>query len=437
MSEPNETFPFREEDGSGIDFDAIFGSGGTVPAAPPIPAVPQSTAVSETQAPEKPANAPDLPNTAEPDLFTVFSGASADPPGAAQAEEKPAASTQVSLFDKPPVFSYGGAKENIEDTAMTFEELRIKKAEDFPELEDGKKVSWTVKYGDITKAIPAPKDTTIAKIKEEIEKSKAFLDALKKGKVKDPVCLVTPKVTAGSKGIATYKGVYPTVEAARRSDKPICLIPARDGRIYEMRKTELGECIVPKSKVVDFAEIRAGFMPALPRIPRTLMGQLIAFFRSFMDDDGEREALAFIYWDRQEQRFTAYIPKQTTSKAHIGFALEDDAFPEERYLHYADIHSHNSMAARFSIVDDADEKATRLYIVVGHLDRLYPEIAVRFSCGGTYLEVPPESVIEGLDKSFPPEWRERVSAEKYADAPETCHATALEALEVTSPCDFL
>ena len=101
MSEPNETFPFREEDGSGIDFDAIFGSGGAATTAP-SPTAPQDTAVSETQAPEKPASAP----AEEQDLFTVFSDASADPPGAAQAEERPAAPTQVSLFDKPPVFSY-------------------------------------------------------------------------------------------------------------------------------------------------------------------------------------------------------------------------------------------------------------------------------------------------------------------------------------------
>ena len=166
----------------------------------------------------------------------------------------------MSLFDKPPVFSYGGHKDKIEDASLTFEELRIKKADDFPELEDGKTVSWKVKYGDVTKYIDKPKEKTIASIKEEIEKSKQFLDALKKGKVKEPDCLVTPSVTAKSKGtLPDYKGVFPTVEAARASDKLICLLPAEDGRIYEMRKTEMGEFIAPKNKVVDFASIR--FMP--------------------------------------------------------------------------------------------------------------------------------------------------------------------------------
>ena len=82
---------------------------------------------------------------------------------------------------------------------------------------------------DISKSVSSPKEKTVAAVRKEIETSKTFLDSLRKGKVKDPVCLVIPSVTAKSKGIACYKGVFPTLEAARASDKAICLIPARDG----------------------------------------------------------------------------------------------------------------------------------------------------------------------------------------------------------------
>ena len=66
------------------------------------------------------------------------------------------AEAPVSVFDKPPVFSYGGAKENIADASMTFEELRIQKADDFPELEEGKSVTWRVRFGATTKSISDP-----------------------------------------------------------------------------------------------------------------------------------------------------------------------------------------------------------------------------------------------------------------------------------------
>ena len=426
MSEPDDIFGFKEVEDDGLDIEAIFGGrdAGISTPLPPLE-VPQPAETGKTLAPSETTNAAsNAPSSegsakkpsekepdAEPDLFAAFSetGTAAAPaPKPEQAAAKPEAEQQTSLFDKPAVFKYGSAKDPIKDASMTFEELRIQKSDDFPELSEGKKVSWIVKYGDITKNVADPQNTTIAKIKEEIEKSKSFLDALKKGKLKDPECYVSPQVRAGSKGIAAYKGVYPTVDAARKSGKIINLIPSSDGKIYELRKTELGEFVAPTTRIADFNEVRAGFIPALPLIPREVMGQLISFFRSFMDQRGEFEALAFIYWDRCEEKFVLHIPKQSASKAYIGYRMEEDALPEDRYLHYADIHSHNSMAAKFSAVDDADERATRLYLVVGRLDRFYPEITARVSCGGTFLEIDPSEVIEGIGEDFPVEWLDRV-----------------------------
>ena len=427
MSDLNTVFGLPQEDEQEPDYNAIFGGGAA--DDPPIPAEepdlaehavatnemePTRKTEKETSPDREAAPTAKKANQStkreakeveeEPDLFSAFNTQEDTPPAA------PAAG-QVSLFDKPAVFSYGGAKEPIEDASMTFEELRIQKCEDFPELESGKSVSWRVKYGTVTKSVADPKADTVAKLKEEIERSKAFLDGLKKAKTdkdRNPDCLVSPVVIAKSKGIAAYAGVFPSVEAARASDKVICILPANDGKIYEMRKSELGEFIAPKHKVVDFAEVRAGFTPALPLIPRELMGQIIAFFRSFMNEGMEYEAMVFLYWDRQEEEFVVYVPKQSASKASIHADLADNTLPEDRYLHYADIHSHNSMAAKFSVIDDADEKATRLYIVVGRLDRFYPDVTARVSCGGTYIQIDPHLVMEGVGEEFPAEWLDQV-----------------------------
>ena len=227
------------------------------------------------------------------------------------------------------------------------------KAEDFPELGEGKKVSWTVEYGKTVKPITDPKGTTIASVKSEIETSKAFLDNLKKAKNKNPDCLVKPKVTAQSKGIAAYKGVFSSLEEARASGKAICTIPGGDGRVYELRKSELGEFIAPKENVIDLPTVVTGFTPALPLVPMALLAQIISFFRCCMSGPEEFEALAHIFWDRQEEKFVAHIPKQRVTKAHIDADLSQDGLPEDRYLHYIDIHSHNSM----TYVHDLDSKA--------------------------------------------------------------------------------
>jgi len=365
-----------------------------------------------------PAPAPAAAPAAQPPLDI-------DPLAAAMAEQEAKTEQKAakSLFEKAPVFLYGSAREDIADPGMTFEELRIAKSEDFPELAEGKKVSWTVEYGKTVKPIADPKGTTIASVKKEIELSKAFLDNLKKAKNKNPDCLVKPRVTAQSKGIAAYKGVFASLEEARASDKAICTIPGADGRVYELRKNELGEFIAPKDCVIDLESVRAGFTPALPLVPMELLAQIISFFRCCMTGPEEFEALAHILWDKQEQEFVVRVPEQTVTKAHIDAKLNRDDLPEERYLHYIDIHSHNSMEAKFSPVDDEDERATRIYIVVGRLDKFFPDITVRMSCGGTYLTLPPGCVLESFGAAFPAEWRTQVKLLRRS-APPVLHPLA-------------
>lgn len=406
MNDPERTSAFTDEDGE-FDIDAIFGNNSST-GSPPLSKDGEQSSEDDA-ASEEATSAPESttkPDT-EHDLFSAFFD---DTKSTGTAVEVSKSSNAVSLFDKPPVFAYGSAKDPIADSSMTFEELRITKADDFPELSDGKKVSWSVEYGKVSKPISDPKGTTIASIKEEIEKSKTFLDGLKKAKEKDrnPDCFVRPRVTAQSKGIAAYKGIFGSVEDAKASDKTICLIPAQDGKVYELRKTEMGSFIAPKSKVIEFEKVRAGFIPALPLIPRSLIEKIISFFRSFMANNIEYEALVHIYWDKEQEEYRVIVPKQRVSKSDIYADLRESILPPERYIHYADVHSHNSMAARFSVTDDRDETATRLYFVIGKLDRFYPGISARFSCGGTYQEIDPALVLESIEEEFPTEWLDNV-----------------------------
>ena len=199
-----------------FDVDKIFGSGSDEPAPPPpaptlaeeVKSQPEpeqvqtetaesqpepeqvQTETAESQPePEQtlPAKTQEAPAEEEKqplELLSAFTNAESDPiPEAAPVKSiAPRPQTQLSLFDKPPVFQYGGAREQITDADMTFESLRIQKADDFPELEDASAVTWQVRYGDVTKTVPTPKTDTIAAMKAEIEKSKAFLDSLKKAR---------------------------------------------------------------------------------------------------------------------------------------------------------------------------------------------------------------------------------------------------------------
>ena len=336
----------------------------------------------------------------------------------AQAEEKDAKQEAASLFVRPPVFCYGGVNEEITDKKMTFDQLREEKARDFSELEDASKVSWAVDYGKSLRIISKPKTEVIFAVKREIETSKAFLDALKKGDNKNLACMVKPKITAQKKGLVPYKGIFTDWEELKAVGKPISYLPAQDGRVYEIRRTELGAFIAPASGVEGLPQVQSGFRPALPPIPFSLFCQVVDFFRSFLQKGGEWEALVHIYWDKAEKRYLVSVPDQWVEKAavdaviHPGSGLDGD-----RYLHFADIHSHNTMEARFSLTDDLDEKATRVYIVVGRLDRYFPQVSARISCNGRFVPIPASQVISPLPQGFPSHWPDAVRLGRREERP--------------------
>lgn len=322
-----------------------------------------------------------------------------------QAEEKQAQNVKIGLVSKPPVFSYASVKEDISDSSITFEALRESKAADFPELDDEKRVTWSVSYGKVIKTVSDAKKTTIVKMKSEIETSKEFLDGLKKTKG-EVSCLVTPKVTAQKKGeMPAYRGVFLDPIEAENSGKPIVLLPAEDGNVYEVRYTDIGRFTAPTKKARGLFKIRAGLVPALPPLPFDMLIQIISFFKSLMNGEQELEALANIYWDTKDNKYYIHIPKQIVSKARVDAQLADVG---ERFIHVMDIHSHNAMKAYFSEIDDDDEKATRIYAVIGRLDKFFPDISARISVGGKFVDINPSLIFEGIQADYPGYWAQQI-----------------------------
>ena len=313
-----------------------------------------------------------------------------------------------SFAEKEAIFNYGKAKDPITDHDCTFEELRQKYETDFPELSESKKVSWTVSYGKVTKSIGNPGSDKVYDIKAEIEKSKEFLNGIKKAKTdaeKQPECLVKPRVIAQSKGercrvfhMPAYKECCASSEEAENSDKPIVIRPSRNGKIYEMRKTPVGIFTAPAEILPEFPEVQSGFQMILPKIPMHILMFIINFFEK-LSKHFELEALVHILYDTLHHRYTIRVPQQKLTHTSVHSIMEED-YPE--YMtHVMDIHSHNTMPAKFSPIDDADEKATRLYAVVGRLDKVFPDITVRASCAGKFIPVCPEEVFETNYKAYP------------------------------------
>ena len=315
------------------------------------------------------------------------------------------------LAAKPAIFSYAKVKENIEDRDSTFEDLRQKYEADFPELSDPKTISWTVNYGKTTKSVSNPGSDKVYDIKAEIENSKAFKEALKKAKTdadKNPECIVKLFKKAQTKGeaLSGIKELCLTKAEAAQTNKPIVLLPSKDGRVYEQRRNEIGCFTAPAENVREFEDIRVEFKMALPKIPAHIFSKVMGFFKS-ISDELHYEVLVHILYDTEEKEYIIKVPKQRISEASVN-SETDEPYPD-RYIHVMDFHSHNTMPAVFSGTDNADEKETRLYAVAGRFNRTFPEITVRAGCAGKFIPLNPEDVFEGdFFGSYPEEWKENI-----------------------------
>ena len=403
-----------------MSLDELFAASPTpvAPESTPLPEIAQTTP-AETTVPEptpstEPQTAPsatEQPAASQPDNIIDLFGAVVE-----QSEEDAIAELMVKVTTSRPVFDYASIQDEIKDADMTFEQLRVKMSADCPELEARAHVSWSLSYAGFSERI-TDVNSTIYDAKSKLEQSKKFRDALKKRKPADklPVCSVKPTVTAQKKGILpfpAYKAVCESVDAAEKANAPICYIPSQDGQIYEMRRNEIGTFIAPSSKIVELDMVRAGFQMNLPRLPAAKLAEIISFFRRVcVAYDCCMEALVNVYWDRVEQEYILHVPTQQATAVSVETDLSDRP-DESRYYLVMEVHSHNMMAARFSRTDDADEQATRLYMVIGRLDRFYPEIRCRFACGGQDIEIPAEQVCERTDVPFSTAWLTAVHAHR-------------------------
>lgn len=175
-----------------------------------------------------------------------------------------------------------------------------------------------------------------------------------------------------------------------------------------MRKTPVGVFTAPADHLPEFPQVHSGFQMTMPKIPMQVLMSVINFFEA-LSQKHELEALVHILYNNQTGEYIINVPKQEITHVSVN-AVTEEEYPEH-LIHVMDIHSHNTMPAKFSPIDDEDEKATRLYAVVGRLDQVFPDITVRASCGGRFIKLHPEEVFDTTFKSYPypEEWHDRIT----------------------------
>lgn len=178
-----------------------------------------------------------------------------------------------------------------------------------------------------------------------------------------------------------------------------------------MRKTPVGAFTAQAGNLPEFPDVVPGFQMSVPKIPMSLLLFIWDFFAG-ISEKYALEALAHILYDTKRNKYIVRIPKQKLTHTSVDSVMEEE-YPEH-LIHVMDIHSHNTMPAEFSSIDDEDEKPTRLYAVMGRLDKILPDITVRASCGGKFIPIEPADVfdISSTSLSHPKIWDKKIELSK-------------------------
>ena len=138
------------------------------------------------------------------------------------------------------------------------------------------------------------------------------------------------------------------------------------------------------------AEIRPTFTLTVPPVPPAYLFQFLMHSVRACDEHG-RQIEALAYLAHTDGRWAIHYPDVVATATSVRPVEE---YPEGYEDALVEIHSHHSMAARFSPTDDVDEVGFRIYAVVGSLGSSRPEIAVRLGVYGYFFELPADAVFE-------------------------------------------
>lgn len=193
------------------------------------------------------------------------------------------------------------------------------------------------------------------------------------------------------------------LDDAAVSDKPIKFVLSGNG-LKKIVTNRVGSFIISAEEVPGLETITEGVLLSTPRIPYILLLRTISFFREVMAKFNNSEAMVQFYYNVEDNQYILHCPEQEVSGASISFKRDEDM--DKNHLLVLDVHSHNTMGAFFSAVDDADEKETRLFGVVGQLDKDQPAMKFRMGVGGIFRELNIFDIFENPfeDVSFPDEW---------------------------------
>lgn len=213
--------------------------------------------------------------------------------------------------------------------------------------------------------------------------------------------------------------VFLNLEEFKNSSNPQDILLDREGQIWRYEQEFFGRVLKPVEQFVggcDSISSTPAFVPSIEKkIPFIFLQQIVRFFVDVNSQCYGSEAMIQIFFDKKSREYVLYSPTQSVSATLVSYQQNIEYTSNPDYIYVMDIHSHNTMSAFFSGTDDANEQETRLYGVVGRVDKVTPDILLRSSMEGMFTMLPLDVIFDipahySLDNlpfpkvDYPDEW---------------------------------
>jgi PRTRC genetic system protein A len=161
-------------------------------------------------------------------------------------------------------------------------------------------------------------------------------------------------------------------------------VMACDGVYLRAAKPDLEVCFrIARCQIKGLQRVNEVFEWQLPRVPAVFLECILVKARQAALGD-----LEMLFHLHHSSEWFLDVPEQEQGGASCRSL--DDASTNRAQI---ELHSHHSMAARFSSIDDHDEKGFKVYAVIGRVLEA-PELRVRVGCHGYRWPIPAEWVFE-------------------------------------------
>jgi hypothetical protein len=123
------------------------------------------------------------------------------------------------------------------------------------------------------------------------------------------------------------------------------------------------------------------------KIPSFLLYETMAFFKFVLEHYKSGMEAYVLYAINPDGKYFLYVPEQSVGAASVHYDISD--FHKEYPGCYivADAHSHSTFGAFWSGTDTNDDCRGRYSVVIGHNQRVLPEIKCRFNYGKKYIDL--------------------------------------------------